>query len=59
MLALIGTQRSCLQDNWVQAKRKGKRGRRRERKAKAGLTGGLESRQERGGLGRGGQGRVE
>lgn len=67
-LALIGTQRSYLQDNWVQAKRKGRRGQRIESKEKAGFTRGLESRQGRRksevawgevAWGEAGQGRVE
>lgn len=65
-LALIGTQRReallCLQDSWVQAKRKGKRGPRVESKEKACFPGGVElrlgRRKRKVAWGEAGQGRV-
>lgn len=56
MLALIGMQRReatlCLQDNWVQVERKGRRGPRAEGKEKA-QRGGVKvgKKEEEGGLG--------
>lgn len=51
-LALIGMQRReatlCLQDNWVQAKRKGRGGPRVGSKEKVGFTGGWSEDEEEG-----------